>query len=220
MEIFIPGDFVSLVVPQLDRASADPSRLLCQVPKVKNQKTHQLQCRYGVLGCWYPTNQLLHIPVSEHYSISTDLGNQSDKISLHAVAAQQSTSDWISIACNCKKKCTGHCRCLKNKVKYSVYCHSNEHDCGNLSSLSTQTEIALINQGSVQNADSNERRSAQQAQLVGSGRMNKRKRANTTATENQASLNPLTITQSSNNIDICNSFHQDVSSASSEEQSK
>jgi hypothetical protein len=40
--------------------------------------------------------------------------------------------------------CTGRCRCKKNQVQCSIYCHADEHDCGNLSPLSTRIEIALV----------------------------------------------------------------------------
>lgn len=44
-------------------------------------------------------------------------------------------------------RCTGECRCLKNKVKCSVHCHATEFDCGNLRNLGTRTEIALVDRG-------------------------------------------------------------------------
>lgn len=49
IEIFHAGDYVTLAVPRLDRASTDPSRLFYRVLKVKYKKTHQLQCQYGIL---------------------------------------------------------------------------------------------------------------------------------------------------------------------------
>jgi hypothetical protein len=66
-------------------------------------------------------------------------------LSLHAAAARVSTSERITISCNCKgPQCSGRCRCIKNKVKCSVHCHATEFDCGNLSNLQTRTEIALV----------------------------------------------------------------------------
>lgn len=75
-------------------------------------------------------------------------------ITLHAAAEKQSTSDRVSISCNCKNKCQGRCRCLKNQVKCSVYCHADDHDCGNLSTLDTRTEIALLPRLGQQNTPS------------------------------------------------------------------
>jgi primase-polymerase (primpol)-like protein len=66
-------------------------------------------------------------------------------LSLHAAAAKVSTSERITISCNCKgPQCSGRCRCIKNKVKCSVHCHATEFDCENLSNLQTRTEIALV----------------------------------------------------------------------------
>ena len=61
-------------------------------------------------------------------------------ITLHAVTALESTSTLVSIDCNCK----GRCRCLKNQVGCSVYCHSDDHDYGNLCLLETRTEMAHV----------------------------------------------------------------------------
>jgi hypothetical protein len=66
------------------------------------------------------------------------------QITQHAAAAAKSTSNRVSISCNCKAACTGRCRCKKNQVQCSIHCHSDEHDCGNLSPLAICTEIALV----------------------------------------------------------------------------
>jgi hypothetical protein len=65
-------------------------------------------------------------------------------ISLHAVAGKVSTSTRIGVSCNCKNRCQGRCRCLKNKLKCSIHCHSDDYDCGNLSELSMRTEMGLV----------------------------------------------------------------------------
>jgi len=69
-------------------------------------------------------------------------------ITLHAASAKMSTSERISVSCNCRPpRCTGKCRCLKNKVKCSVHCHATEFDCHNLSELAIRTEVALVDRG-------------------------------------------------------------------------
>jgi len=69
-------------------------------------------------------------------------------ITLHAASAKMSTSERISVSCNCKPpRCTGKCRCLKNKVKCSVHCHATEFDCHNLSELAIRTGVALVGRG-------------------------------------------------------------------------
>jgi hypothetical protein len=67
------------------------------------------------------------------------------RITLHAAAAAESTSNRVIVSCNCKAVCTGCCQCKKNQVQFSMYCHADEHDCGNLSPLTTRTEIAVVN---------------------------------------------------------------------------
>ena len=46
--------------------------------------------------------------------------------------------------CKCKGKCTGRCRCKKNQVRCTVYCHADEHDCDNLAAHASRTEMALV----------------------------------------------------------------------------
>ena len=72
-----------------------------------------------------------------------------EKITLVNVARQASTSVRISISWTCKLRCTGRCCCVKNNLKCSIYCHTNhtlpeDHDCGNLSTLATRTQVVLV----------------------------------------------------------------------------
>lgn len=164
VEAFLPGDLVSLAVPRLDRASTNPSRLLGKVIAVKHRKSYQLQSPYGILDRWFPTNQLLRVPESEHIYVESKIGNVTTKITLHGAAGMQSTSNRVSISCNCKKQCQGRCQCLKNQVKCSIYCHSDEHDCGNLSSLITRTEIAIIDRESEYDLEGNSCTSIQESE--------------------------------------------------------
>jgi hypothetical protein len=68
------------------------------------------------------------------------------QITLHTAAVAESTSNRVTVSCNCKAVCTGHCRCKKNQVQCSVYCHADEYDCGNLSPLTNY--IGKLNPGS------------------------------------------------------------------------
>ena len=63
-------------------------------------------------------------------------------------ASQWSGTKSISVSCTYKLKCTGRC-CVKNNLKCSIYCHTNhtlpeDHDCGNLPTLATRTQVALV----------------------------------------------------------------------------
>jgi len=68
------------------------------------------------------------------------------QLTLHAAAVAESTSNQVTVSCNCKAVCPGHCCCKKNQVQCSVYCHADEYDCGNLSPLTNY--IGKLNPGS------------------------------------------------------------------------
>jgi len=70
----------------------------------------------------------------------------------HATAAAESTSNRVTISCNCKAVYTSRCCSKKNQVQYSVYCHADEQDCGNLSPLINC--IGKLNPGSRASWDS------------------------------------------------------------------
>ena len=60
---------------------------------------------------------------------------------LQQILRKAPTSLHISVCYICKSKCTGKCRCIKNNLKCSIYCHTKHtlpegHDGGNLLSCS------------------------------------------------------------------------------------
>jgi len=63
-------------------------------------------------------------------------------------ARQASTTTRVCVSCTCKKSCSNRrCRCFKNDLKCSIYCHtkvSTDHDCGNLSALAERTQVGLL----------------------------------------------------------------------------
>lgn len=125
----------------MDRASTDNLRLYCVVLEGPNTNRYKLQCKHGILNNNYPIKDLLRIPAEATGAARVELeGAPTARVTLHATAALESTSDRVSISCNCKKQCTLRCRCQKNQAKCSVYCHTGEHDCGNLSALDVRTE--------------------------------------------------------------------------------
>ena len=66
------------------------------------------------------------------------------KITLHKAARDNSTALFMSIRCSCKDKCTGNCKCIKNNVECSVYCHNNaDFVCDNDKGLQTRMEVSL-----------------------------------------------------------------------------
>lgn len=52
------------------------------------------------------------------------------RITIHAVAARESTTDKVPIFCKCKDKCswcsTRRCACFKAEVKCGVTCHGGD----------------------------------------------------------------------------------------------
>ena len=96
----------------------------------------------------YPVNQLLRVPQdSESLAAAELLHAPSDtRTTLKTVAAANTNGDKVAVKCNCKKDCSsGRCKCIKNAVGCSVYCHGNDdRDCGNLCSLQTRTQLALV----------------------------------------------------------------------------
>jgi len=59
--------------------------------------------------------------------------------------SQASISNKAGMSCNCKKSCDSRrCRCFKNGLECSIYCHSDDHDCGNMKRVAQRTEISLM----------------------------------------------------------------------------
>jgi len=49
------------------------------------------------------------------------------------------------VSCNCKKSCDSRrCLCFKNGLECSIYCHSDDHDCGNMKPVAQRTERSLL----------------------------------------------------------------------------
>jgi len=69
-------------------------------------------------------------------------------LTLVNTARQASTTTLVSVSCTCKKSCSNRrCRCFKDDLKCSIYCHtkvSTDHDCGNLSALAERTQVGLF----------------------------------------------------------------------------
>jgi hypothetical protein len=89
------------------------------------------------IGCIILANYFLFLPALQ-FVIPTE---QMKKITLAHAVHQESTSTSIPVACSCKMGYkTARCQCKKYKQKYSIACHEEGIDCGNLSSLTTRTE--------------------------------------------------------------------------------
>ena len=102
---------------------------------------YEIVTPYGILNRLYPIKELLPLPDSIPLEIPT---KRMKKITLAYAARQESTSSSILVVCSYKKGCkTTRCQCKKHKQKYSIACHEEGIDCGNLSSLANRTEKGL-----------------------------------------------------------------------------
>ena len=152
VKIFKIGDIVTFHIPKDDRTPTDNLRICCRILEIPHENRFKLLIEFGVLTNLYPTSQLNWV-VNE---LSFELINKFDKaltkeITLHTAAAKNSTSDRVSISCNCSKdQCMKRCRCVRNNVKCSIYCHDEDRDCGNLGPLVSRTEITLIDRSAIQ----------------------------------------------------------------------
>ena len=151
IEIFTVGQYVTVKVPREDRTSTDNRRLLCRVVGVAGSTTkpsYQLRCEYGLLQRLWSTSALAGVTaaIQQHQGDVISLSQSGNEITLAQAAANASTSNRAGVSCNCKKTCdTRRCRCFKNELRCSVYCHKDDdHDCGNLKPLSEHTELSLI----------------------------------------------------------------------------
>ena len=148
-EAFAIGDYVTVKVDRMDRHATDNQRAFCKVLQVGENAKYRLLSQLGILKTMYPVSMLLRVPSdSQSLAAAALLNAPTTSTTLHAVAAANSTSagDQVAIKCGCKKNsCTsGRCKCFKNDVGCSIYCHGDDRDCGNLSSIQTRTELALI----------------------------------------------------------------------------
>ena len=144
---FQPGEIITLRIPKEDRASTDNHRLICMIKSIPHDGRHLLQTRFGVLDRLYPTGELNVVPEVDQIALRSDFENAPSKaITLHAVAAKVGTSNKVAVSCSCKKTCSpkSRCKCQKQKLKCTQYCHSSARDCGNMGIIEEGTETAVI----------------------------------------------------------------------------
>jgi hypothetical protein len=111
IRIFSKGDKVSIAVPRLDRTSTDDKRVFWKILDMPKSDRYIIATPYGILDCLYPTNQLL--PLDESIEVNISLGNL-PKVSLHFVAAKESSSEATMVHCGYKKNCSiRRCKCKK-----------------------------------------------------------------------------------------------------------
>ena len=144
--VFQENDIVTLRIPKEDRAATDNHRVVVMIQSIPHKGRHQIQTRFGILDRLYPTGELNAVPLVDQKHYKADLLAAPFKsISLHAVVGKIATSNKVAVSCNCKKSCTtqSRCKCQKNNVKCSQYCHNACQDCGNIGPIHEGTEVIV-----------------------------------------------------------------------------
>lgn len=144
INVFKIDQKVSLKIPKEDRAPTDEKRLLCVVISTPFDDKYQLCCQYGILKRLFSTKDIEDISQNIDIGFDTELSKLLGETTLSNAAKNNSTALFMTLRCFCKEKCSGRCKCIKNKVQCSVYCHGNsEMICENDKGLHTRTEIGL-----------------------------------------------------------------------------
>ena len=164
--IFKEGEFASMVIPKEDRAPSDNLRIIVKILAIPLYSRHRVQSLYGIIKGLIPTRSLNVIAEQLVPGYMEDFKNAPGKeILLSQAAAEASNAEKVALACNCRKKCTKRCTCVKNNKPCSQYCHKSEIDCGNAPGTVLElTEAQLISR----------------TDYVGPLKASKRKRAATT----------------------------------------
>jgi hypothetical protein len=137
------GAIVSIKVPREDRTSTDNKRLFAQILEEPYPHRYQILTASGIIQRLIPTKSLGVVEQALWGDIV--ILTSTKEVSLRVAAREASTSARVGISCQCKGLCsTKRCRCYKEAKECSVHCHNDDHDCGNLSGLTTRTEIALV----------------------------------------------------------------------------
>lgn len=155
--------------PSLDHASTDDKWIFGQVKQVHNG--YEIQTKYGILDRNFPTFELMHLPSTINLEIP--LLAPDHKITLHAVAAWESTMDKVPVVCKCRDKCSWcsvwRYAYFKAGVKCGVACYGEEDGWVNCLNIAAST---LHSQKGLQVRDKDEK-----------GESSKRHRKNTTGGE-------------------------------------
>ena len=131
-------------VPREDRTSTDNRRLFARILDEPYSHRYKVITFSGIIKRLIPTKGLGAVEKALWSDII--IPKTTKEVTLGLAAREASTSERVGTSCQCKGVCnTKRCRCYKESKQCSVHCHRDDHECGNLSGLSTRTEIALVN---------------------------------------------------------------------------
>ena len=110
---FRVGEYVSVLVPQIDRASTDLQWLPCVVVEVirKARVVYRLRCKFGVLKVCYDVGELE--VYSGSYDIPVEGWKEAAEVSLRKAARQCAPRNvFTGNKCNCSGDCDSQrCPC-------------------------------------------------------------------------------------------------------------
>ncbi len=116
---------VGVAVPALDRASIDDKRVFGQLIHIHSGPSYEIKTKYSILDRNFLTSELILLASTNDLGIPTSAPDQ--KITLHAVAACESTTDKVPFFCKCKDKwsecSTQRCAWVKTDVICGIACH-------------------------------------------------------------------------------------------------
>ena len=122
--------------------------MIVKIIKAPHQNRYQVQSRYGIIKALISITSL-NVVTEQHIA---DLAQQFEnapkkEVLLSRATAQASNTNHIALSCNCKKKCTKRCVCVKNSKTCTQYYHKSDFDCDNLPDTVLElTETYLIPQ--------------------------------------------------------------------------
>ena len=129
-----------------DRVPTDNLWMIVKIIKAPYQNRYRVQLRYSIIKGLISIISL-NIVTEQHIA---DLAQQfkntpKKEVLLSRATAQASNTNCIALSCNCKKKCTKRCVCIKNSKTYTQYCHKSDFDCSNLPDTALElTETHLV----------------------------------------------------------------------------
>ena len=143
IQYFEIGDIIFIKVPREDRTSTDNRRLFGRILEEPYSHRYKILTSSGVIKRLIPTKELGIVDESLWSDII--IPTTTATVTLAYAAKEASTSIRVGISCQCKGNCNSkRCKCHKEGRQCTIHCHQDDHDCGNLSELTTRTEITLV----------------------------------------------------------------------------
>ena len=158
--MFQIGDVVTVKIPTIDNpGKGAPPRLFALINDKRRSK-YEVQTKSDIIDTLLPTGKLRSVDqaLKSVYASEIVAANNTKKVSLRH-AARGGVAGPKYIFCGYKKMpCGSNCRCKKNNVKCTTYCHGRnaDADCSNNATGVAFNQKALINAGGDEGAEGGE----------------------------------------------------------------